>query len=222
MKKIVFLTRDTWYSKIMIDYLRTNFENVDIYNTKVSKLNKNYDYLLSIGYQYIIPRKVINKIKIKSINIHPGSTINPGAGCYSYPIYLKQKYSGVTCHEISAIPDTGKVIIEKKFRIYENDNFESVKNRAIINLLQVFYEIIDLIISGKTLPTSKNQWKRKPRLQSEYINDLLTIYPNIDPQSTVDLKIKSSNPGYPGPYIKVNGKKYTIRDKFNTKFNFGK
>ena len=87
--------------------------------------------------------------------------------------------------------------------------------------MQVFYEIIDLIIL-KTLPTSKNQWKRKPRLQSEYINDLLTIYPNIDSQSTIDLKIKSSNPSYPGPYIKVNGKKYTIRDKFNTKFNFGK
>ena len=73
-------------------------------------------------------------------------------------------------------PDMGKVLIEKKFRLNPTDDFKSLQGRTLTVVLQIFYELMDLIIQNKKLPISKNQWKRKPRYQKNYINELLTIY----------------------------------------------
>ena len=57
----------------------------------------------------------------------------------------------------------------------------------------------------------RNQWKRKPRYQKNYVNELLKIDLKKDTKNTIKLKIKSANPLYPGPYINVNGVKKTVR-----------
>jgi len=66
---------------------------------------------------------------------------------------------------------------------------------------------MDIIIQKKIFSTSKNQWKRKPRYQKNYINDLLNIYLKKETKKTIHLKIKSANPLYPGPFVDINGKK---------------
>jgi len=229
--KILFLTRDTWYTKIMVNYIIKNFPNSKIINKPVKKINKKYDYIVACGYQKIISNQILNKAKIKAINIHPGSIFNPGAGCYSYPIFNKDKFSGVTCHELTSKPDTGTVIIEKRFPLYPNDDFTSLQGRTLVNVLEIFYEIMDIIIRKKKLPISKNQWKRKPRYQKDYVKDLLTINIKKDSKKVIERKVISANPLYPGPYIEINGKKKTIqiidgkltirKKKFSKFFNYG-
>lgn len=219
---ILYLTRDTWYSSIIRSHLLKHYPNTKIETKKIRSTNVNYDYIIAIGYQHIIPDQVLKSAKNCAINFHPGSTNNPGAGCYSYPIYNREKYSGVTCHHLTNKPDTGKVIIEKKFRIYKNDDFQSVQDRALINTLQIFYEIFDIIKNDKKMPVSKSQWKRKPRYQKNYVNDLLHIDITKDTAKEIDLKIRCSNPKYPGPYVYIKGKKYTLRTIFNNNFIYGK
>jgi len=208
---ILFLTRETWYSKIMSNYILTNFPNSKVVSKPINRINKKYDYIIAIGYQKIISNQILASAKIKALNIHPGSIYNPGAGCYSYPIFNKEKFSGVTCHELRSKPDTGKVIIEKRFPLYPSDDFNSLQGRALITVLDIFYEIMDIIIQKKNFSISKNQWKRKPRYQKNYINDLLNIDLKKETKKTIHLKIKSANPLYPGPFVDINGKKKTIR-----------
>ena len=194
--------------------------------------HKKYDYIIATGYQKIISNQILSKAKIKALNIHPGSIYNPGAGCYSYPIFNKEKFSGVTCHELSAKPDTGTVLIEKRFILYSNDDFTSLQGRTLVTVLQIFYEIMDIIIQKKKFPISKNQWKRKPRYQKNYINDLLNINLKRDTKNIIQLKIRSANPSYPGPYVDIDGVKKTVRiingklkvvdKKFVKSFKYGK
>tara|TARA_B100000674_G_scaffold433891_1_gene392594 strand:- start:29 stop:724 length:696 start_codon:yes stop_codon:yes gene_type:complete len=230
--KILFLTRETWYSKIMANYILTNFPHSKVVNKPIKKIDKKFDYIIAIGYQKMISDQILSRAKIKAINIHPGSIYNPGAGCYSYPIFNKEKFSGVTCHELSSKPDTGKVLIEKRFPLNSSDDFTSLQGRTLITVLQIFYELMDFIIRNKKIPISKNQWKRKPRYQKNYVNELLKIDLKKDTKNTIKLKIKSANPLYPGPYINVNGVKKTVRifngklkvvdKKFIKTFKYGK
>jgi methionyl-tRNA formyltransferase len=230
--KILFLTRETWYSNIMANYILKNFPNSKIVNKPIKKIDKKYDYIIATGYQKIISNQILSKAKIKALNIHPGSIYNPGAGCYSYPIFNKEKFSGVTCHELSAKPDTGTVLIEKRFILYSNDDFTSLQGRTLVTVLQIFYEIMDIIIQKKKFPISKNQWKRKPRYQKNYINDLLNINLKRDTKNIIQLKIRSANPSYPGPYVDIDGVKKTVRiingklkvvdKKFVKSFKYGK
>lgn len=230
--KILFLTRETWYSKIMSNYILTNFSNSRVVSKPIKKIDKKYDYIIAIGYQKIISNQILTKAKIKAINIHPGSVYNPGAGCYSYPIFNKEKFSGVTCHELSAKPDTGRVLIEKRFPLYPTDDFTSLQGRTLTNVFQIFYELMDLIKQNKKFPISKHQWKRKPRYQKDYVNELLNIDLKKDTKLSIKLKIKSANPLYPGPYINIgrikktvriiNGKIKVVDKKFIKTFKYGK
>ena len=133
----------------MAYYILKNFPNSKIINKPVKKIDKKYDYIIAIGYQKIISNQILNKAKIKALNIHPGSIYNPGAGCYSYPIFNKEKFSGVTCHELTSKPDTGTVFIEKRFPLYPNDDFTSLQGRTLVTVLKIFYEIMDIIIKKK-------------------------------------------------------------------------
>ena len=208
---ILFLTRETWYSKIMSHYILTNFPNSKVVTKPINRINKKYDYIIAIGYQKIISNQILASAKIKALNIHPGSIYNPGAGCYSYPIFNKEKFSGVTCHELRSKPDTGNVLIEKRFPLYPNDDFNSLQGRSLMTVLDLFYEIMDIITQKKKFLISKNQWTRKPRYQKNYINDLLNIDLKKDTKKTIHLKIRSANPRYPGPYAEINGEKKTVR-----------
>ena len=199
--KILFLTRNTWYSKIMANYILRNFPNSKIINKPVKKINKKYDYIIAIGYQKIISDQILNKAKIKALNIHPGSIYNLGAGCYSYPIFNKDKFSGVTCHELTSKPDR-PVLIEKRFPLYSNDDFTSLQGRTLVTVLKYFMRLWTQ--SLKKLPISKINGK-ETKIPKK-LHDLLTINLKKDTK-IIKLKVMSANPLYPGPYIEINGKK---------------
>ena len=50
---------------------------------KKIKISKNYDYLISFLNSVYIHEKIRKKIKISSINFHPGPPEYPGFGCYN-------------------------------------------------------------------------------------------------------------------------------------------
>ena len=194
----------------MVNYILNNFPKSQIVDRPIKKIDRKFDYIIAIGYKKILSDQILSKAKKKALNIHPGSINNPGAGCYSYPLFNKDKFSGAVCHEMTRKPDTGKVLIEKKFRLNPTDDFKSLQGRTLIVVLQIFYELMDLIIQNKKLPISKNQWKRKPRYQKNYIKELLTINKK-DSKYIIKQKIKCANPLYPGPFIYSGGRKIDIK-----------
>ena len=74
--RILFLTRNIWYSDICKDYINVHFPLVKIVSDK--KLDKNFakdsesfDYIIAFGYQYILPAEILLLAKKGAINIHP-------------------------------------------------------------------------------------------------------------------------------------------------------
>ena len=119
------------------------------------------------------------------------------------------------------LPDEGNVILYKKVPIKKNDDFLSLQKRVLKEKIKFFKQIVKIIKSKKTLPNSKIQWKKKPRLQSTYVSELLNIDLKKDNTKTILKKIKCANPIYPGPYVNLKGKKFSLRVNFHKKFRFG-
>ena len=218
--KIIYFTRPTWYSKIAYHYLKTHFPATKLISKNIRKNDKisNCDLIVAFGYQKIIPKKILLKAKY-AINFHPSTLNNPGAGSYSYPLYNKEYYHGVVCHEMSDKPDTGRILKELKFKIQKSDNFLSLRDKTLVLSLKLLYEIFDEIIKNKKLKFNftKKRWKRKPRIFNDYLADILTIKNKKD----LKLKVKTVNPYLPGPFSK-NKKisKYLILEKRKHRYEY--
>ena len=175
--KVLFITRNVWYSKIVHNYLLTHFKICDVVRKKNKFINlkKKYNLILSFGYKYIIPSYILKKSKY-SINFHPGLENNPGAGSYSYALFNKNLYYGVTCHFMKKTPDSGNIILQRKFKLLPEENFLSLRQRTILESIIALYEVVDNFIKeGKLIIKSKKKWKIRARKQKKYFDDILLL-----------------------------------------------
>ena len=123
-----------------IYHARKNSIPFYIINTK----NRNYDhemlkqikrYNISLiclaGYMKIIPERFISQYKKKIINIHP-SLLPKYKGLKTYERVMKNNEitTGCTVHYVNKQLDSGKIILQKRFFIKENDNVQSLKNKT--------------------------------------------------------------------------------------------
>jgi len=95
-----------------------------IYNKYTSKkdsfkiLNKliNKKIILN-GYKFIIPKKILVKLKYKIINIHPSLLpLYPGQLIVKKMLNDRPKYIGATIHWVSDVVDSGAIITQVKKR----------------------------------------------------------------------------------------------------------
>ena len=63
--KILFLTRKTWYSKIMVNYILNNFPKSQIVDRPIKKIDRKFDYIIAIGYKKILSDQILSKAKKK-------------------------------------------------------------------------------------------------------------------------------------------------------------
>nr|WP_286673949.1 MULTISPECIES: formyltransferase family protein [unclassified Clostridium] len=112
---------DTFAIKNNIDYsYKDTRKNTDEFLKQFR--NMNLDYLISINYRYIIPKKIFTIPKY-AINIH-GSLLPRyrGRTPHVWSIINGEEYSGITSHFIEESVDTGNIIEQKKITI---ENYET-------------------------------------------------------------------------------------------------
>ena len=103
--------------------------------------------------------------------------------------------------------DTGNIIAVQRFHLYEVDTVYSLTQRCYDYILTLYYDIMSLIILGKELPLTNENWKRKPYTRQE-LNDLCIITPEMTEDET-KRRVKSVTfPNAPGAYIKINGETF--------------
>jgi methionyl-tRNA formyltransferase len=211
--KVLFVTRTVWYSKIIHNYLLTHFKICDVVKKKnnFNNLQKKYDLIISFGYRFIIPPSILKKSRY-SINFHPGLENNPGAGSYSYALFNKNLYYGVTCHFMQKTPDSGNIILQRKFMLLPEENFLSLRQRTIMESIIALYEIVDNFIKKRKLRIkSKKKWKIIARKKKKYFDDILLLK-NSSLKNKINI-MRVINPEMPGPFIKKRNKFYEIIDK---------
>ena len=111
-----------------------NYKNIKTAESKILYLlKKNQIRIVCLaGFMKILSRGFINKFKGKILNIHPSLLPKyKGLNTHQRVINKNEKYSGCTVHLVSARLDSGKIILQKKVKVYKNDSSKSLAKRVL-------------------------------------------------------------------------------------------
>ena len=128
------------------------------YGNKLShKINDlifgNVDLVVLAGYLSIIDEEFINKWNNKIINIHPSLLPKYGGkGMYGIKVHESvvanhEKESGCTVHFVDNNIDTGKIILQRKVDITDDDTPESLQKKVLKEEHKLLIEAIEMIIN---------------------------------------------------------------------------
>ena len=94
---------------------------------------KKIKFLCLAGFMKILSNNFIKSFGYKIVNIHP-SLLPKFKGLHTHKRVLKssQKYSGCTVHYVTSKLDSGRIILQKRVLISENDTENSLRRRILI------------------------------------------------------------------------------------------
>ena len=99
----------------------------------LSDLSKNNIRLICLaGFMKILSKKFISKFNGKILNIHPSLLPNyKGLNVHRRVIEKKEKFTGCTVHLVNSRLDSGKIILQKKIRVFKKDNENSLSKKVL-------------------------------------------------------------------------------------------
>ena len=111
MKRILFLGPE---DSFLVHWLQEYGESVETTMNKVEDLPKGkYTFLISYGYRYILPKKVLDLFPSSAINLHISYLPwNRGADPNLWS-WIDSTPKGVTIHYLDEGIDTGDIIAQK-------------------------------------------------------------------------------------------------------------
>ena len=111
-------------------YNFTNKKKAELLILKNLKINK-IELICLAGFMEVLSPNFIKKFKGKILNIHPSLLPKyKGLNTHARAIKNKDKYSGCTVHLVNAKLDSGKIILQKKVRIFKQDTVYKLKKRV--------------------------------------------------------------------------------------------
>jgi len=139
----------------------------------------NSEIFISTLYDTLIDKKFIES-KERCVNFHPG--ILPdyrGAGAYSWSLINKEKHTGVSLHVIDHNIDSGPIIQIRKTLIYPSDTSQSLYERCMDLLFDMFKKNFNKILKGtyKTKPNNGgNIYFRKDLEDAKDISHIIKAF----------------------------------------------
>ena len=132
--------------KKIINYKNLTNSEIHILND----LNKeNINIICLAGFMRILTADFIKKFKGKIINIHPSLLPKyKGLNTHQRALDNKEKYSGCTVHFVNSRLDAGKVILQKKVKIFKNDTSEKLSKRILKQEHLLYPKALEKIIAS--------------------------------------------------------------------------
>jgi len=128
-----------------------NYKNLK--NSEIHILNdldkKNINIICLAGFMRILTANFIKKFKGKIINIHPSLLPKyKGLNTHQRVLDNKEKYSGCTVHYVNSKLDAGKIILQKRVKIFKNDTSEKLSKRILKQEHFLYPKALEKIISS--------------------------------------------------------------------------
>jgi len=128
-----------------------NYKNLT--NSEIRILNdlnkENINIICLAGFMRILTANFIKKFKGKIINIHPSLLPKyKGLNTYQRVLDNKEKYSGCTVHYVNSKLDAGKIILQKRVKIYKNDTSQKLSKRILKQEHLLYPKALEKIISS--------------------------------------------------------------------------
>jgi methionyl-tRNA formyltransferase len=122
--------------KITVIYKKINLDLV-----------KEYDFIISFGYRYIIKKDVINHFQKKIINCHISYLpYNRGSDPNLWSL-LTDTPSGITIHLLTEKLDQGDIIYQEEINLSEDDTLASSYNILINNMIELILKHFNNLIN---------------------------------------------------------------------------
>ena len=117
-----------------INFKVYQFNNQDKTEKQIlNYLKKNRINLICLaGFMKILSSKFIKRYKFHILNIHP-SLLPKYKGLNTHERVIKgnESFTGCTVHLVNAKLDSGRIILQKKIRIYKNDTPKKLAKRVL-------------------------------------------------------------------------------------------
>ena len=128
-----------------------NYKNLT--NSEMHILNdlskENINIICLAGFMRILTANFIKKFKGKIINIHPSLLPKyKGLNTHQRALDNKEKYSGCTVHFVNSRLDAGKIILQKKVKIFKNDTSEKLSKRILKQEHLLYPKALEKIIAS--------------------------------------------------------------------------
>ena len=208
---VLFIGRESdWLVPIAREYCRAHCEMTESNgNVPAYVLPHQWDYILNVMGEGILPESLLSRAKIAALNFHPGPPEYPGRGCVNFALYDNARTFGATCHHMIGAVDAGTVVEFQVFPIYPTDTVETVLQRTHATVLHLFYYVMELILEGAELPVSPLQWTRKPTTRAD-LNKLATITADMD-ELEIEHRIRATSYKQWKPEMLFRGKRWELK-----------
>ena len=117
-----------------INNIFVKYSNKKSFENRLLRLLKrnDIDLICLAGFMKILSGNFIRKFDKHILNIHPSLLPKyKGLNTHYRAIQNKDKYSGATVHFVTEKLDSGKIIIQKKVKIFKADSVKSLKKKIL-------------------------------------------------------------------------------------------
>ena len=114
---------------------KEEFYGTDVLLKRVAA--EKIDLIVCAGFLWKIPDNILQAFPNKTINIHPallpkfGGKGMYGSNVHKAVIEAKEKESGITIHYLNEHYDEGKIILQKKCEVTQNDTPETLAQKVL-------------------------------------------------------------------------------------------
>lgn len=130
-----------------VDYLTPIQVNSEEFYNKAQQYN--CDLFVSMSFNQIFRKRIIELPKLKSINCHAGKLpFYRGRNILNWALINDEKDFGITVHYIDEGIDTGDIILQRSFPINDNDDYSSLLDIAYKECANILYDAIKQIQFG--------------------------------------------------------------------------
>lgn len=162
------------------------------------------DLIISVHYDYILPKKIIDLPKLGCINLHLADT-EVYRGCYPMTRAILDgatKY-GVTIHKIDEGIDTGDILARDVFSISNDLTSEELYWYATKRGYHLFASFWSYFKQGKI-------GKSKQCIKGEYMQRKFPDQQILVTEQEKRKILAFTFEGYPPPYINIKGRRFKI------------
>lgn len=151
--KIVFVTvRYDTRDAVLLKMAEENnipivlFSNVNTAEALQTYSSYKADLFVSMSFNQIFRRDIINLPHMKTINCHAGKLpFYRGRNILNWVLINDEKEFGITVHYVDEGIDTGDIILQRVYPITDADNYGTLLERAYVGCADILYDAIKLL-----------------------------------------------------------------------------
>ena len=133
-----------------IEIIHLNEKDFNILEQKLAKIlnERKIELICLAGFMRILSNSFIKKFNGKIINIHPSLLPKyKGLNTHRRVIENKEDYTGCTVHFVNSKLDSGKIIFQKKIKIFKKDNEKTLAQRVLLEEHKIYPKAIMKLFS---------------------------------------------------------------------------